>query len=486
LSTNKTSVYQNISNVLLRIEKKMEKTRASTRLKKAPSGLEEFEVNIGKNKKKTLKKKDLEMSNLSVRYEKLYKETAPYRKCSTGPNSPTAPAPKVPETTSNQHTEEEIIDLHPIEDSESSDNDEPPLDTNSDTQNIIQQLKAGIDTFKEMRDATRLEIEKLTALKLEAAAEIQATVRQNTRSATQNKGRAPASTSGPPLAATGGRKRIPKPTPTSKQAAAGRAGHKATKPPLLNINKLRTQNGMLDEDLNKMLAKHHMQAFLEHDDDEDVENGEFDNVSISDSDLLNACENGDEPLIAAYPHLFVGKIHSRELSFKQIAFQNLDQRTFTIGELDIANKARAANHDCTWINYRQNWHKQLLSFAGKYEWKACLAAHSHILDLIQEGSLQWHDNLSLIAIPIISGHALRAKQPVNTPKFTQRDTTRSNPDKIFCNNYNKAAGCSKNDQHSMLFFGKEVTCHHFCSSCWQKERKVNKHAAVSIDCPYTE
>lgn len=229
-----------------------------------------------------------------------------------------------------------------------------------------------------------------------------------------------------------------------------------------------------------------MEAFLEVDDDEDVAMGEFDKCSITDSDLINACDNVDDPLIAAYPHLFVGKIHSRELSFKQIPFQNLDLRTFSIGELNIAIKALEDNNGCTWVVQRQMWHKQLLSFAGKYEWKACLAAHAHILDLIAEGSLGWNDNLSLIAIPIISGHALKVNVRPNAPKATQKEAYRNTPERVYCNNFNKSSGCPKEDHHTTLFFGKEVQCQHFCATCWQKSRAVNKHSAMSPDCPHRD
>ena len=280
-------------------------------------------------------------------------------------SSPSSPSPSELAQVSEEiaaSQNEEVLTIHPPNNG--------IIDVDSDADAVSEQIKLIEAENKKLKDKLKLD----------------ALIRENQEL------KQAASTSRP--CASGGKP--PNTASTSKPLAAG-----GSKP--VNINAIRKQNEKLDEDVNKMLRKHHMQGFLESDDEDDT--GEY----LSDSKLIDACDNASDPLEAAYPHKFVGKIHSRELSFKAFSYQNLDTRSFSIGELDIASKARAVNSNCDWVEKRQNWHKQLLSFAGKYEWRACLAAHSHILDLIEEGSITWHDNLTLIAIPIISGHAIKIK-----------------------------------------------------------------------------
>ena len=161
--------------------------------------------------------------------------------------------------------------------------------------------------------------------------------------------------------------------------------------------------------------------------------------------------------------------------FGRICIKQLDTRLFSMGELEISFKANRTP-DNKWVGHRQKWHRQLLSYAGKYEWRACLAAHAHILDLIKEGDITWKHDLNMIAIPIISGHALPATKP--KPNTISNQTKPPYiPDKVFCNDFNKQEGCQKEDKHKMTFFSNEVTAWHMCSRCYKKDKSVQKHSA---------
>ena len=130
---------------------------------------------------------------------------------------------------------------------------------------------------------------------------------------------------------------------------------------------------------------------------------------------------------------------------------------------------------------------QILSLAGKYEWRACLVAHSNILDLIEEGAITWGQDLCMIAIPILAGHALGPFRNPNLDRHTNNKTKTSSqsiPEVVYCNNYNKVSGCNQMDKHSMSFFKNTVTAHHICSTCYTKDEIQSKHAATSTECPH--
>lgn len=174
-----------------------------------------------------------------------------------------------------------------------------------------------------------------------------------------------------------------------------------------------------------------------------------------------------------WPHEFINLQHTND--FKAVPFQSLDLRLLTLGELEIFKRSNQDEE----ANARLDWLNTLLTHAGNFEWQAILRTHHCILTQLGKGLLTWHDDFSRIAYSILLPHPITRK-----PKPQQMKNKRDQgPDKLFCNKYNSAEGCTKSAPHKMLFFGKEATALHICSACFRKDKLEANHPATSPDCP---
>ena len=273
-----------------------------------------------------------------------------------------------------------------------------------------------------------------------------------------------------------------------KRQAASAATATVPAKPVSDIKTVRKSTGkMAVKDLHKKLDGSGVNVLHHPADSSSDEDGEFelsDNsdiesvVSLPPAPIKPSTRQNDsapaKPSSILWPNDFLGFQHTK--SFKDVKYSSLDMRKFILGELQILNSGGLTEAD---QQGRLKWLSEILTFAGDFEWNAVLRVHHTVLTQINKRLASWEDDLHRIAYPILIPCPLKSKDKV----FADR-APRDKPNKVFCNKYNSDEGCTKEERHKMQFFDKEVVAHHFCSSCYKKDKIEREHSAKSKDCPH--
>ena len=57
---------------------------------------------------------------------------------------------------------------------------------------------------------------------------------------------------------------------------------------------------------------------------------------------------------------------------------------------------------------------------------------------------------------------------------------------FFCKAFQKPEGCLHEVPHPGKIGTGYKTVHHFCATCWQKDRSKNAHSESSLECPFKQ
>jgi hypothetical protein len=170
---------------------------------------------------------------------------------------------------------------------------------------------------------------------------------------------------------------------------------------------------------------------------------------------------------------------AEEFSAKSIGFDELDLASFVAGELEIALSHRIRKRE---KDSRLNLLKDLCYLATKKSMGVVKKIYASILNKVEMGKLNWGDDFQ----PQMQWMLAMDSATVSA-KYERKEGFRSKPvpagKAFWCFSYNKG-GCSLPEGHEVPYKGGMAKAGHFCSACYEKEKKRVPHGATSDLCPY--
>ena len=179
-------------------------------------------------------------------------------------------------------------------------------------------------------------------------------------------------------------------------------------------------------------------------------------------------------------------VHSEHLRY-QYASRNMKIRQFDLAlfmacELDdIKQKSRQLLGDRNIIFQLEHLIK-ICYFAKHYEWQAIIDYHNAVFDEIRAKRSKWGDAFvhieSLTLHPHIKDKADRER--LLTDSGSQLSDKRRS---LYCAEFQDGK-CEKSAPHIGIYAGKTATLHHFCRTCWHRDKRQRYHAPSTKECPH--
>jgi hypothetical protein len=167
---------------------------------------------------------------------------------------------------------------------------------------------------------------------------------------------------------------------------------------------------------------------------------------------------------------------------RKYKYRQLDFPLFMACELEsIKNRIKKEPRDKS-LTYRVEHLIKTCYYSKQYEWQAMLDYHTSVMDEITSKRAHWRDNFVHIEAITLHPHIKDSprRDPLPAPNETvQLDRHRS----LYCSEFQEGK-CRRSGPHSGTYGGKPVTVHHFCRTCWLRDRRQRYHSPTTDDCPH--
>ena len=167
---------------------------------------------------------------------------------------------------------------------------------------------------------------------------------------------------------------------------------------------------------------------------------------------------------------------------RKFKYRQLDFPLFMACELEsMKNRINKQPRD-KFLAYQVEHLIKTCYYSKQYEWQAMLDYHSSVMDEITSKRAHWRDNFVHIEAITLHPHIKdsSSREPLPTPnETTQSDRHRS----LYCCEFQQGK-CRRSGPHSGIYEGRTVTVHHFCSTCWLRDRRQRYHSPTAADCPH--
>ena len=180
----------------------------------------------------------------------------------------------------------------------------------------------------------------------------------------------------------------------------------------------------------------------------------------------------------AWPHMYLG---SRDITLingdKQVSYNNLDMRLLTLGELEILALPSLSDLE---RQARSVLLKDILYYAGTYEWRDLLRLHSAVLTEVERGLRKWGDSTARLEQQILLQATKKGAQ--GGVLIQKADKNVKSDSAWYCWDFNYNT-CNLPSPHKTSYQGREHLARHFCAKCFAVNRLKVEHAASSEQCP---
>ena len=202
-----------------------------------------------------------------------------------------------------------------------------------------------------------------------------------------------------------------------------------------------------------------------------------------------------------YPQLCPQEKLSMEYVKEPLDFDNLDLRLLAAGELEIIECCTSQTEK----KGRLKLLKNILYYAGHYQWKAVLDLYANVIRQIEVGEKTWDSDFSRLEQLILMPYRLGTKTTRSDSGYTykkrdnryagdQNSASRykmgdqdreSAPLAWFCSGYQKGE-CRQTEPHLGVYKGRNIVVQHICAACYKKNRTKAEHPETSPQCPLFE
>ena len=195
--------------------------------------------------------------------------------------------------------------------------------------------------------------------------------------------------------------------------------------------------------------------------------------------LLRASEKVEEPQL--WPHVAL----KGEFMTKNVAFHELDFKSFVAGELEIITSPHVEEVE---REGRLHLLKEIVYLSRGYSWDVLRNVYASILSKVEVRMLSWaqwsSQFLHQIQWALIRQQmdAKSEKSQSRTKASTKVPKQGESDDNFFCKDFNRDT-CSKGESHSGMYKGRKVTMKHFCARCWIVDRVRRSHSERDVICP---